>query len=77
MARTMNAAEFKAKCLDVMEQVAATGEPVTVTKRGKPIVQVTPLIRKPETLRGFLKGTMTITGDIVAPIDVAWDAEAS
>jgi prevent-host-death family protein len=77
MARTMNAAEFKAKCLDVMEQVAATGEPVTVTKRGKPIVQVAPVVRKPLTLRGFLKGTMKITGDIVAPIDVAWDADAS
>jgi len=77
MARTMNAAEFKAKCLDVMEQVAATGEAVTVTKRGKPIVQVATLVRKPETLRGFLKGNMTITGDIVAPIDVAWDADAS
>jgi prevent-host-death family protein len=77
MARRMNAAEFKAKCLDVMDQVAATGEPVTVTKRGKPIVQVTPMVRRPKTLRGFLKGTMKITGDIVAPIGVPWDADAS
>lgn len=77
MAGTMSAAEFKAKCLDVMEQVAATGEPVTVTKRGKAIVQVAPIVRKPKTLRGFLKGTMRITGDIVAPIDVEWDAESS
>lgn len=77
MARTMKAAEFKAKCLDVMEQVAATGEPVTVTKRGKPIAQVGPVVRKPKTLRGFLKGRIKITGDIMAPIDAGWDADAS
>jgi len=75
MTRSMNAAEFKAKCLDVMEQVAASGKPVVITKRGKPIVQVTPVIRKPETLRGFLKGTMKITGDIVAPVDARWNAD--
>lgn len=77
MARTMKAAEFKAKCLDVMEQVAATGGPVTVTKRGKPIVQVAPVVCKPKTLRGFLKGSMKITGDIMAAIDALWDADAS
>jgi prevent-host-death family protein len=76
MAHSMNAAEFKAKCLDVMDQVAATGEPVTVTKRGKPIVQVTPIVRKPKTLRGFLKGMVKAKGDIVAPVEAGWDADA-
>jgi prevent-host-death family protein len=41
--RTMPAGEFKAKCLKVMDEVAATGEPVLVTKRGKPVVRVTVL----------------------------------
>jgi hypothetical protein len=35
------------------------------------------VVRKPKTLRGFLKGTMKVTGDIVAPIGVPWDADAS
>ena len=31
--RTMGAGEFKAKCLAVMSEVNATGEPLLVTKR--------------------------------------------
>jgi prevent-host-death family protein len=38
--RTMAAGEFKAKCLAVMDEVAATGEPVLITKRGKPVARV-------------------------------------
>jgi prevent-host-death family protein len=38
--RTMKASEFKAKCLKVLDEVAATGEPVLVTKRGKVVARV-------------------------------------
>jgi prevent-host-death family protein len=40
--RTMAAGEFKAKCLAVMAEVNATGRPVLVTKRGKPLARVLP-----------------------------------
>jgi prevent-host-death family protein len=40
--RTMSAAVFKARCLQVMDQVAATGESVVVTKRGTPVAQLGP-----------------------------------
>jgi prevent-host-death family protein len=75
MGRTMNAAEFKAKCLEVMEQVAATGEAVVVTKRGKPVAQLVPIAKRPKTLRGFLKGRVRAGKDIISPIDVDWHAE--
>lgn len=74
MTRTMSAGEFKAKCLQVMEHVAATGESVVVTKRGKPVAQLGPVSRRPTTLRGFLKGRIKSGTDIVSPIDVRWDA---
>jgi prevent-host-death family protein len=74
MARTMSAGEFKAKCLQVMEQVAATGEPVVVTKRGKPVAQLGPVSRRPKTLRGFLKGQVKSGRDIINPIDARWHA---
>ena len=48
--RTIGAGEFKAKCLKIMDEVAATGEPVLVTKRGKPVVRVT----APESRGTFL-----------------------
>jgi prevent-host-death family protein len=40
--RTVPAGEFKAKCLAIMDEVNETGEPVLVTKRGKPVAKVIP-----------------------------------
>lgn len=37
------AAKFKATCLGLMERVASTGEPLEVTKRGKPLVRLVPV----------------------------------
>ena len=75
MARVMRAAEFKAKCLEAMNEVAATGEPIIVTKRGKPIAQLSAVVRKPKTLRGFLKGRIRSRGDLIRPVGVRWNAE--
>lgn len=72
----ISAAEFKAKCLKLIDEVAATHEPLIITKRGKPLAKLVPI--EDETLQpmfGYMKGTVTITGDIVAPIDVDWSAE--
>ena len=76
MTKSMKASEFKAKCLAVMDEVAATREAVVVTKNGVPIVELVPLQKGPkQNLIGLFKGEMIIKGDIVSPIDVAWDAE--
>jgi prevent-host-death family protein len=75
MARTMSAAEFKARCLQAMDEVAETGEPVVVTKRGRPVAQLVPIARKPKTLRGFLKGRVRARGDLVAPTGAHWRAD--
>lgn len=40
MTRQITAAEFKAKCLKLMDEVAATGEAIVITKRGKPIARL-------------------------------------
>jgi prevent-host-death family protein len=40
--RKVAAGEFKATCLKLMDRVAATGEPIEVTKRGKPLVRLLP-----------------------------------
>lgn len=44
----VGAAEFKANCLKLMAEVQAGGEPITVTKRGKPLATVGP-VAAPET----------------------------
>ena len=72
--RTIKASEFKAKCLKIMEEEAAAGEGVLITKNGVPITQLIPVRRRPETLFGALKGSASIDGDIVSPVDSSWDA---
>jgi prevent-host-death family protein len=78
--RTMAAGEFKAKCLAVMDEVNSTGEPVLVTKRGKPVARVFPshdlASRKgAESIFGCLRHMGTIAGDVVSSefTDEEWD----
>ncbi|HJX57352.1 MAG TPA: type II toxin-antitoxin system Phd/YefM family antitoxin [Thiobacillus sp.] len=72
----INAAEFKAKCLKLIDEVAATHEPLIISKRGKPLVKLVPIENEvPASMFGYMKGTVTLHGDIVAPLDEAWSAE--
>lgn len=52
---TITASEFKAKCLNLMEQVRKTGEVISITKRGVEVARLAPPTpkQKPwERLRG-------------------------
>ena len=75
MDRKINAAAFKARCLALIDEVAETGQPLTVTKRGKAKVQIVAVREKPKTLIGATKGTFKILGDIVGPIDEDYDED--
>jgi prevent-host-death family protein len=76
--RTFTATEFKAKCLAILDEVARTGEPVVIHKRGKPVAQ---LVAATAVEDGYpqhrLLGTVRITGDVLAPVlsSGEWDAE--
>ena len=68
------AGEFKARCLQLIDRVAASGETLTITKRGQPVARLMPLPAvKP--LFGALAGSVIGQQDIVAPVAQAWDAE--
>lgn len=72
----INAAQFKAKCLKLIDEVAATRKPLVITKRGKPLAKLVPI--QNETLPplfGYMKGTGEILGDIVNVPHDAWAAE--
>lgn len=66
--KTIAAARFKAECLRVIEQMERDHEPVTITRRGRPVAMLTPL---PPTdarpLFGALKGTVLRFDDPFAP----------
>jgi prevent-host-death family protein len=69
------AGEFKAKCLKLMDEVASTREPVVITKRGRPVAMLVPVVsKKASPLFGYMAGTVSVRGDIVAPLDVEWEA---
>jgi prevent-host-death family protein len=72
----VKASEFKAKCLQVMDEVAATGTPVIITKNGKPVAQLGPVPGKPATLVGRYKHMLGATGDLIAPAEEDWDSGA-
>lgn len=75
MSRMIKASEFKAKCLALLDEVERTGNVLVVTKRGKAIAEVRP--HQPAAKRspfGIWKGKTEILGDIISPIDVAWEA---
>lgn len=67
MDRKIDAAAFKAQCLALIDEVAETGQPIIVTRRGKAKVQIVAVREKPKTLWGATKGTFEILGDIVGP----------
>jgi prevent-host-death family protein len=73
--QTIKASEFKARCLALMDDVAATGEVLVVTKNGKPIAELRPYSGgKAESPFG-LHPELRVLGDIVAPSAVAdWKA---
>ena len=76
MMKTLSATKFKAKCLQIMDDVQLYKKEITITKHGKPVVKLVPLEPKKKTkILGCMKGTCKITGDIIPPIDVEWNAE--
>ena len=72
--KTIDASEFKAKCLELIDEVAEAGGEVVITKNGRPVSRLAPYRERPKTLFGIDRGKVKILGDIVAPIDVEWHA---
>jgi prevent-host-death family protein len=76
--KTINASEFKAKCQAILDEVAETGEVLTILKHGRPVAQLVP--PAPHS-GGFpqesLEGTVEFLGDVVSPVldPGAWESE--
>ena len=73
---TIQASEFKAKCLALMDRVAQTGEGIVITKNGKPVAELRPYgAPRANTLFGLYQGQVLIEGDILEPVEQgAWEA---
>lgn len=71
--RSLKASEFKAKCLELMDEVQQRQIEVVVTKRGRPVAKLVPVNETPESPFGFMRGTVLSGGDVVAPNDEEWE----
>ena len=75
MDRTIQASEFKARCLALMDDVARTGEVLVVTKNGRPVAELRPYrgVRTASPI-GLHRG-VRILGDVIEPVDdQGWEA---
>jgi len=75
--RTIAASKFKTECLRLMDEVAATRQPLVITKHRQPVARLMPVEAKPEPFLWRLKGAFEVVGDIVAPIipEQEWDQD--
>ena len=72
--KRINATEFKAKCLKILDTLGPSG--IVVTKRGQPVARVLPFKETSvEELYGCLKDDVEVHGDIYST-GVRWDAES-
>jgi prevent-host-death family protein len=70
--RTISASRFKAECLALLDEVAATGRGLTVTKRGKPVARLVPM-EAPRSLVGSVRQLVS-DDELIEPLDEPWDA---
>lgn len=71
---TVKASEFKAKCLQLMDDVADGGEPIVITKNGTPVARLMPFRTRPSSLIGLCEQTVRSHGDLTEPLDLNWEA---
>jgi prevent-host-death family protein len=80
MVREVASSEFKNTLHELLDRVAQGNEEIVITRYGRPVARLCPLGEEAamETkLFGCMAGTVTVVGDIVAPLDEAWDADAA
>jgi prevent-host-death family protein len=65
--RTVPAAEFKAKCLSLIDRVHDRGEPITITKRGRVVARLVPAGDEDDRPWLRLRGTVTRYDDPFEP----------
>jgi prevent-host-death family protein len=69
------AGKFKAQCLAIMDRVLHSGEPVVITKHGKPVVKLVPAEKQVDDIFDYMAGKAKVVGDIVGPVTPPEDWE--
>jgi prevent-host-death family protein len=68
------AAQFKAQCLTLMEDVHSTRQPLLITKRGKPMAKLVPADEPKDDFMGRLKGVFEVAGNLEDDQPEPWES---
>ncbi len=74
---TINASDFKVRCLAILDQVHETGERMVILKRGRPVAELTRATGAGKQYpQAELEGTVAIVSDVVEPVfpEKHWDS---
>ncbi len=74
---TINASDFKARCLAILDRVHETGERMVILKRGRPVAVLSPVTGDGQVYpQAELEGTVITVGDITGPVlpEEHWDS---
>ena len=72
------AGAFKARCLELMERVRETGAEYVITKHGRPVAKLVPVVEAArQPLFGSMKGTVLAYERPFDPIDGEYDIDRS
>lgn len=75
--KQIGASDFKARCLAILDEVARTGNPVQVLKRGKVVARLVPAVEaEAEHPQSTLEGSVTILDDVLCPVVSEADLDA-
>jgi len=83
-AKSIPAGEFKQRCLAILDEVAETHQEVIVTKRGKPVARLVPVVsdaeREAEILASLRGRGKVLVGEeeFLRPssLDASWQSDA-
>ena len=75
----ITAAEFRANCFKILDQVKVTHKEVVITKRGKPIAKLVHFARQndKDPLLGSMEGLVETISDLTRPVidPDAWELD--
>jgi len=73
----VSAADFKAQCLYLMDEVRDKGVEFVITKHNQPVARLVPVLDEAGSkFIGRGAGVIAVTGDIVSPIAPDWEEGA-
>jgi prevent-host-death family protein len=74
--KAVPAAEFRNRCLALLDEVQRTRRPFVVTRHGKPVAEVSAFVAKSSAAENPLRDSIEFEGDLLSPLNERWDANA-